>query len=155
MPCRIAAAILCLVVLAGCGAAQITDKPGDRATIRFEAGYAAARTQLNGTLTAVAGTLNLIHTSPTAAARVPRRLAVLAVRFGRELGPLEALTPPAKARAAFRTLTTSLNRVEGDLHEIPVAATRRNYPGAVLAVENFYSDARAAADAAVAIRPKP
>jgi len=71
-------------------------------------------------------------------------------------GSLNAVLLDANATlaTAFVTLTTSLKRVESDLRAVSVAAKRRNLAGTVLAAENLDSDARAAADAATAIKQK-
>ena len=135
---------VCMVVLAGCGS---TDP-----TAQFKAGYDAARGQLNTAFSDVNKTL--ANTSRQSATQIAGTVGVLATRFHKALTPLEALKPPASVATAFATLTSSLTRVETDLRGISLAAKGRSFHGAVVAVEKLDSDARAASDAAAAIKRK-
>jgi hypothetical protein len=137
-------AVVCLVVLGGCGSTNLT--------AQFKAGYAADRGQLNLVFSAVNKTLTAVPRKSTA--EIAGTVSVLAARFGKNLAPLEALKPPARVVTEFATLTSSLQRIESDLRGISVAAKRRSYKGAVLADEQLNSDARAARDAATAIKRK-
>jgi hypothetical protein len=137
-------AFVCAIVLAGCGSTSPASQ--------FKSGYAAARGGLNTTFTQINQALR--STPRGSAVATAGTIGVLAARFEKDLAPLEALTPPAGVATAFGTLTTSLGRVERDLRDISVAADRRSFGGAVLAVEKFDSDARAASDAATAIKRK-
>jgi hypothetical protein len=136
--------ILCLAALAGCG--------GPGGTAQFTTGYTAARGSLNAVLLDANATLT--STPRKSADQIATRMDALADRFGHDLASLAALKPPATVATAFVTLTTSLKRVESDLRAVSVAAKRRNLAGTVLAAENLDSDARAAADAATAIKQK-
>ncbi|HWF25424.1 MAG TPA: hypothetical protein VG275_08255 [Solirubrobacteraceae bacterium] len=138
-----AATILCLIALASCGG---------NTTAQFKTGYAAARVPLNRTLTAI-GTA-VTRTPGKTAAGIIRRLGVLSVGFGNELGPLLALKPPAGVATAFRTLTRSMQRVKRDLQGTYLALRGQNLPAAQLALESVRSDAAAAADAGAAITEK-
>jgi hypothetical protein len=142
-----AAAILCVtaLALAGCGGSASTTK-------QFEGGYAAARAPLNQTFDDVSSTLATARGKSSA--EVAASIDGLAARFSRELAPLHALKPPPAAALAFTTLTSSLDRVGGDLRGISSAVKRRDLGGVQLAVESLQSDARAAALAARAIEQK-
>jgi hypothetical protein len=137
------AVILCLIAITACGA---------NATAQFKTGYAAARGPLNRTFVDVGKTLT--HAKHGSATEVAHSLGTLADRFGTELAPLEALKPPPNVATAFRTLTTSLNRVERDLRGTSVALKVRNLVAADLGLKSLRSDSGAATDAAVAIAQK-
>lgn len=136
---------VCLMVVAGCGSSS-------NPTTQFKNGYAAARGPLNTTFSEVSSALR--GTARGGAAVTAGTVEVLAARFGTDLAPLKALKPPGQVATAFATLTASLGRVESDLREISAAAKRRSFGGAVVAVEKLESDARAATDAASAMKRK-
>lgn len=142
-PMTTAALVICLNVLAACGGSARSE---------FKTGYAAARAPLNRTFDQVAGTLN--HPQGKSVTAIAQSVRVLAGRFGRELAPLEALKAPADVATAFRTLTSSLKRVERDLRGAYVALDGRNLASAELALENVKGDEHAATDAAIAVTQK-
>ena len=122
------------------------------ATAQFKTGYAAARVPLNRTFVDVGKTL--VHAKRKSATELAHSLGALAERFGKELAPLEALSAPPSVATAFRTLTSSLNRVERDLQGTSVAFATSNLVAADLGLKSFTSDAGAATDAALAIQQK-
>ena len=138
-----AATILCLIALAGCGSSV---------TAQFKAGYAAARLPLNRTLAEVSKTF--ADARGKTVAEIAGSLGLLADRFGKELPPLEALKPPARAATAFATLTSSLKRAERDLRGAYAGVQGGNLAAAELAIERLGSDAGDAVDAAVAVGQK-
>jgi len=141
----VAAASLCLAVLTGCGGAA-------NPTEQFKAGYDAARGRLNSAFADADNALTHIRQRSTD--QIAASVGVQADRFGTALTALTALKPPPRVATAFVTLTTSLERAEGDLREITVAEKRRDGARALLAIESFAADTHAATDAAVAIKQK-
>jgi phage shock protein PspC (stress-responsive transcriptional regulator) len=139
-----AAATLCLVVLAACGGAD--------ATAQFKSGYAAARGPLNRTFNAVVKTLSAARGK--SAAQIAGTVGALADRFGSEVDSIRALKPPASVATAFATLRASLDRVEGDLRRISLAAKGKDLAGAELALENLGSDSRSASEAGAVVKQK-
>jgi hypothetical protein len=134
---------VCLIVTAGCGAST---------TAQFKSGYAAARAPLNRTFVEVAKTFK--QYKGKTAAQLGRRFGTLAVRFGQDLAPLEALKPPPRVATAFATLTACLNRVETDLRGASKALKGNDVVAAAHSLEDLTSDASAATDAATAVTKK-
>ncbi|HWF73274.1 MAG TPA: hypothetical protein VG186_08015 [Solirubrobacteraceae bacterium] len=133
-------AIACLSAIAGCGGSA-----GDQFTSR----YFAAQAPLNETFADLATAST--HTGGKTSAEIARSLGRLATRFTTELSALEALRPPARAAAAFRTLTASLNRVKGDLWATYVAFGHGDLVSGPQAIVSLQTDTRAATAAAAAV----
>jgi hypothetical protein len=133
-------AICCAVAAAGCGGG---------ATAQFKADFSAAQGPLNRTFADVATTFT--QARGKSVAEIVRSLDALDGRFRKELAPLEALKPPVTVAASFRTLTSSLDRVEGDLRAISAAVKGRDLLAAHQALGSLQSDAGAATNAAGAV----
>jgi hypothetical protein len=135
--------LVCLVGIAACGSSTAA---------QFKAGYASARGPLNRTFAEVAKTFRRVRGKTVAEAATS--FGTLAARFGEELGPLETLDPPPKLATAFRTLTSSLNRVESDLRGASTALAAKDVVAAAHSLQNLQSDASAATDAATVVTEK-
>ncbi|HWF52962.1 MAG TPA: hypothetical protein VG294_20120 [Solirubrobacteraceae bacterium] len=136
-------AIFCAVSVAGCGGG---------ATAQFKAGFSAAQRPLNRTFADVATTFSQARGKSVKG--IARSLDALDVRFRKQLAPLEALKAPPAVAASFRTLTSSLKRVEGDLRAISAAVKHRDLLAAHQALGSLQSDAGAATNAAGTVAKK-
>jgi hypothetical protein len=136
------AAIACVIAVTGCGGAADP----------FKAHYEAAVLPLHQTFADLASTF--IHAPGKTTAEIAQSLGVLSDRLGRQLAPLEALKPPRAVAIPFRALTTSLNRVAGDLRATYVAVTHHDVAAAQPAIVSLQRDARVATDASAAVKDK-
>ena len=135
--------LLGLVAITGCGSST---------TAQFKSGYSAARIPLNRTFVAIK--LAFTQAQGKTLPEIARSFAAVTDRFGQELPALEALKPPAGVATAFATLTTSLDRVEGDLRATTAAFEHKDVDAAARSLQNLQSDSLAATDAATAVTRK-
>jgi hypothetical protein len=136
-------AIFCAVSAAGCGGG---------ATAQFKADFSAAQRPLNRTFADVATTFT--QARGKSVTEIVRSLDALDARFRTQLAPLEALKPPVTVAASFRTLTSSLKRVESDLRATSAAVKARDLLAAHQALASLQSDAGTATKAAGAVAQK-
>jgi hypothetical protein len=104
---------------------------------------------LNRTFVAVSKEFH--HAKGKTVTEIGDGFGALAIRFGKELGPLEALKPPAAIKTAFATLTSSLRRVERDLRRASAELRAGHVDAGARWLERLTSDGGDATDAAAAI----